>query len=127
MNWNNATTASPVDLIVGRQFMQPLLAKPLIRETLLVTRSGMAKLRERCEFTEFNTNVSLNGIELRVVDGPLTKRVVKSLDRFAEYDDKDMVWAEPAGLAKWVEVDVEALMLRVRDHFERLFFGEQSC
>lgn len=127
MNWNDATTASPVDLIVGRPFMQPLLAKPLIRETLLVTREGMAKLRERCEFTEFNTNVSLNGIELRVVDRPLTKRVVKSLDRFAEYDEKDMVWAEPAGLAKWVDVNVEALILRVRDHCERLFFGEQSC
>ena len=124
MNWNNATTASPVDLLVGRQFMQPLLAKPLIRETLLVTRQGMSKLRERCEFTEFNTNVSLNGIELRVVDGPLKKRVVKSLDRFAEYDEKDMVWAEAAGLAKWVEVDVDAMMMRVRDQFERLFFAD---
>ncbi len=124
MNWNDATTASPVDFLVGRPFMQPLLPKPLIRETLLVTRQGMQKLRDQCEFKEFNSNVSLNGIEVREVDFPLKKRIVKSLDRFAEYDEKDMVWAEPAGLAKWVEVDVEVMMLRVREKFERLFFAE---
>lgn len=92
------------------------------REVLFVTPKGMNELRKFAPArTAYMTHLPLDAIDIRVVD-ELKKRVPKSLDRFAEYDERDMDWAVPAGLAKWVEVDVDAMMMRVRDEIERKFF-----
>lgn len=50
----------------------------------------------------FGTPVVLSGQQL-------TMPVVRSLDRFAEYEAADMEWAEPLGLAEWHDVDVIAM------------------
>lgn len=95
-------------------------------ETLVVTRKTLAELRKLPTQTSFSCPFSLAGTELRVVDFPLTKRIPKSLDRFAEYNEKDIEWAEPAGLAKWIDVDVDAMMIRVRDNMVGQFLMESS-
>lgn len=65
-----------------------------------------------------------SSFELRRYDGPATifgadiiespfqlkRRKLVSLDRFCEYDDRDAEWAVPLGLAKWVEIDVDAIV-----------------
>ena len=42
----------------------------------------------------------------------LTMPVVRSLDRFAEYEAADMSWAEPLGLAEWYDVDIDAIAMK---------------
>lgn len=120
MQTNHSTTSdSPLSLTDLLGWMSELPSLP--RELLFVTPKGMHELRKFSPArTAWQTAVPLDAIDIRVVP-ELKKRVPKSLDRFAEYDERDMDWAVPAGLAKWVEVDVDAMMMRVRDTIEQKF------
>lgn len=42
----------------------------------------------------------------------LTMPVVRSLDRFAEYEAADMEWAELLGLAEWYDANVDVIAMK---------------
>lgn len=69
--------------------------------TLCVPRNSIRAVREAA--TMSGCSIPADIVEL---DFDVKRRVPKSLDKFAEYDEADMVWAEPLGLAEWSEVDV---------------------
>jgi len=103
------------------------------KQSLVVSPGFLAKLREqgadeKYEVKRFGgASLSLCGFDLIESSEQLKKRKLVSCDSFVEYDEKDADWAVPLGFAKWVTVDVDALLMNSQRHFEdQILFGRKS-
>jgi hypothetical protein len=106
--------------------MAKLIRQPP-KKTIFLSRDAEKKLKEQSpQFEQKQYLYSVCGADFRVVDFPMKKRVPRSLDRFAEYDEKDMAWAEPAGLAEWAEVDIDTMVMKNINRFGDMMFVDDS-
>lgn len=58
----------------------------------------------------YSAPASICGVDVIGSPFQLKRRKLVSLDSFVEYDNRDAEWAVPLGLAKWVEIDVDAIV-----------------
>ncbi|MFM7011821.1 MAG: hypothetical protein ACKO0Z_21230 [Betaproteobacteria bacterium] len=85
--------------------------------TSLKTSRAMHEVNKQTQNLWAAAPMTVAAADIRV-EPELKRRIVRSLDRFAEYSEIDMEWAEPLGLAEWVEIDAIVLR-RCRDIIER--------
>jgi len=97
----NGTTLGDINLAELVDLMRQHTKSYSPPPTLCVPRNSIRAVRETA--TKSGYSIPTDIVEL---DFDVKRRVPKSLDKFAEYDEADMVWAEPLGLAEWSEVDV---------------------
>ena len=111
--------SSEIVASMATEAMRDLLfsSRHLFGGQVIHTSPGFAvKLRESLECGEFKYQVqdysrpTLLGMDLIEHCEPLKKRVLRSCDTFAEYEESDADWAVPLGLAEWIEVDVDFII-----------------
>jgi hypothetical protein len=101
-----AVSTSSMEDILSRLYAKP---EPL-HDVLYMTSEALKSMTNR--FPVDKPTGSIYSVPVRVRSSlRVHSGVPRSLDRFAEYEDADMEWAVPLGLAEWSDPDVQLLAL----------------